>query len=288
MPHIDHQRRRLVQAALATAAGLPALSCWSRPGSDFERLFALALQDMASVERTKAMREHPHLLMALPPVPRVRSERRIAHEAIRMIVLFEVSSSTLYRVRYQQPVWPGGNSGATIGIGYDLGYSSASWLEEDWHDCLTPQDLERLANVCGKTGQLADKLVKTLHDITVPWPNAYDQFTTRSLPTYVGKTLQALPQAADLSDRSLGALVSLVYNRGPNFDSADPRHAEMRAIKSALAMGQACRIPDLIRRMVRLWTAPDEKGIRLRRLMEAALFQEGLADSGPSATGVAG
>jgi len=38
--------------------------------------------------------------------------------------------------------WPGGQSGITIGIGYDLGYIEAAVFRQDWSGCLSGADCD--------------------------------------------------------------------------------------------------------------------------------------------------
>jgi GH24 family phage-related lysozyme (muramidase) len=275
---MDTTRRTVLLGALGACTGMLALPGRAEPASEFETLFAEALKDPDSLERVRLLREQPQVNGIKAVAPRVKpSKRKVAPEALRLLVLFEVSGERRYTAKYQQPVWPGGESGATIGVGYDLGYSKAKWLEEDWCDYLDPAQLTRLTAACGKTGSSAKKLIPGLRDVAVPWSDAYQQFEQRLVPLYTASTLSAVPLAEKLSDKSLGALVSLVYNRGPSFGKPGNRYREMRAIKSALAAEDYGRIPDLIREMVRLWDRDKFAGLHLRRKMEAALFQEGLA-----------
>ena len=137
--------------------------------------------------------------------------------------------------------------------------------------------LAQLQKACGKTGPNAKKLIPGLQDVSVPWNTAFSQFNEKELPRHTGETLKAVPPAGKLSDKSLGALVSLVYNRGLCFNAGGDRYKEMREIKSALASGKNAVIPDLIRQMQRLWVGDGLEGLRRRRRSEAALFQEGLA-----------
>ncbi|VXC80792.1 hypothetical protein BURKHO8Y_40075 [Burkholderia sp. 8Y] len=44
------------------------------------------------------------------------ASRHVSKDAKDLIVAFEVSDQRLYEARYQQPVWPHGNSGVTIGV----------------------------------------------------------------------------------------------------------------------------------------------------------------------------
>ena len=47
----------------------------------------------------------------------------ISGQAFDLIVEFEVTGEQAYTQRYRRPVWPKGQSGVTIGIGYDVGYA---------------------------------------------------------------------------------------------------------------------------------------------------------------------
>lgn len=272
-------RRSLLKATLGISVATP-LHAVAQRGSSFESLFKEALQEPEQLAAVRNLREHLDILGSKAAAPRVkRSERKIAQEAVRMLVLFEVTDEKRYTSKYQNPVWPGGNSGMTMGIGYDLGYVRATWLNEDWGDELGPGLLSKLKPACGLTGVKAKAISPQLSDVVVPWSAAMKQFEDKLLPLYVGATLQAAPLATKLADerpKCMGALVSLVYNRGPSFSKQGDRYAEMRAIKAALASGSYDRIPGHIRAMKRLWDIKELPGLHQRRDLEAALFQEGL------------
>lgn len=48
--------------------------------------------------------------------------------------------------------WPGGFSGITIGIGYDLGYATVDQFESDWAALLPANSRERLKEAVGLRG----------------------------------------------------------------------------------------------------------------------------------------
>jgi GH24 family phage-related lysozyme (muramidase) len=174
-----------------------------------------------------------------------KSTTPISQAATDLIVSYEVTSESYYSAHYQQPAWPGGASGVTIGIGYDLGYQVAADFEEDWASYLDAVTLAGLATVL-----------------------------EQSQPRTIAETEAALENTGELSPDSLGALVSLVYNRGTSFDAPGPRYLEMRKIKALMAAKQFEQIPDQIRAMKRLW--PTVPGLQRRRDAEADLFQSGL------------
>ena len=75
----------------------------------------------------------------------------------------------------------------------------------------------------------------------------------------------------------LGVLASLVYNRGTSMTDSVTNpgsREEMRQIRDAIIAGRFAQVPDLLRRMKRLW--PEPNGLRDRREREAKLFEIGL------------
>lgn len=212
----------------------------------------------------------------------------ISERAIGMIVAFEVSSQAEYERRCQHPLWPGLQSGVTIGIGYDVGQNDVATLRAIWEGHLPPAALERLAPCCGVTGERARALAMHLRDIAITWEAADFVFRHRDIAAATRRTWQALPHCDMLSPDSLGALVSLVFNRGASFALSGERYTEMRAIRSAMERTAFGEIPDQIRAMKRLWRGvPGAAGLLPRRDQEAALFADGLAVAAPAPSGSA-
>jgi GH24 family phage-related lysozyme (muramidase) len=210
----------------------------------------------------------------LPTAPPAISEK-----AIQMIVGFEVTSEAYYTKEYTHPTWPQGQSGVTIGIGYDVGYVAEQDLRSDWAGLLDDATLTALVPACGVKGTGAKPVCASLQTtVTVPWTAANTVFRARSIPAYTVSTIHALPRAAQLSPDCLGALVSLVYNRGPSFNADGDRYAEMRAIRDDIASGALTDIPTQLRSMKRLWQGdPAAAGLVARRETEAQLFEAGLS-----------
>ena len=200
----------------------------------------------------------------------------ISQKAFDMILFFEVSSQALYEKKYQKPTWPGGSSGPTIGIGYDIGYSTKAELGSDWAGSISPAMIAALQDKAGIHGASAAAVAQQLGAVvTVPFAAAISVHRTAVLPRWVKKVQTALPNCNLISPDCLGALVSLAYNRGPSFSAAGARYAEMRDIKSHMANREFKLIPDDFRHMKRLW--PNSPGLRDRREKEAVLFEQGLA-----------
>lgn len=167
--------------------------------------------------------------------------------------------------------WPGGDSGITIGLGYDLGYESADDFETDWSPLLSAGDFTTLTQVCGLKGTQAQAKASGLKTIKIKSSDAQQVFLERSVPKYQAQTQKAFPGVDDLPADAQGALFSLVYNRGASM-SGDSR-AEMRAIRDLVPKGDLQGIADQIRAMKRLWEGKGLDGLLKRRDAEADLVE---------------
>jgi hypothetical protein len=211
------------------------------------------------------------------PIRSKKSATKISSRASDLIVACEVTSETAYNAHYKSLVWPGGSSGVTLGIGYDLGYATPYDLAQDWGEYLGRDNINTLSSACGATGTRARTFLGQLPAITISWEVAQRQYSDQVRPRYVGLTESTLANTASLSTDSLGALVSLVYNRGASFRLPGARYQEMRNILEHMSSKHFYRIPAEIRRMKRLWEdKPLFRGLLLRREAEADLFEVGL------------
>jgi GH24 family phage-related lysozyme (muramidase) len=211
------------------------------------------------------------------PIRAAKSSRMISSGATELIIASEVSSRDAYQARYDRPVWPEGESGVTIGIGYDIGESTRVFFKEDWGEYLDSGTSELLSKACGVSGKGAAALIPNFEAVRIPWDVAMSQFQRETLPRYVGETEKALENTSALSPDSFGALVSLVYNRGTTFHNPDPQFSEMQELSNNMASKRFPEIPANIRSMERIWkNKPKFKGIVIRREAEAALFEVGL------------
>ncbi len=272
-------RRALLKAALASGV-LGLLPAWAQADDqDFNSLYSMLLAHPELLaggnDREGRMAESatraitPHIKPSTTPV---------SDNAAKMIILFEVTSQTVYEKKYRHPVVPAAESGVTIGVGYDLGYVQPDWLAQDWGDYLDAATVKRLTAACGLTKTKAKAALPKVKDIDVPWATAEKQFKEVLLPRYVAETENALLNTKELSPDSLGALVSLVYNRGPSFKKTGDRYTEMHQIGAHMENEAFTGIPQELLDMRRLWqNNPDTKGLVTRRELEAALFKQGLA-----------
>ena len=171
--------------------------------------------------------------------------------------------------------WPGGDSGITIGLGYDLGYEAAGDFENDWKPCLSDGDFTTLSQVLGLKGADAKAKASGLKAVKIKNSDAERVFLERSVPKYQKLTQQAFPGVDDLPADAQGALFSLVYNRGTSMNG-DSR-AEMRAIRDLVPKGDLQGIADQIRAMKRLWEGKGLDGLLKRRDAEADLVESCIA-----------
>jgi GH24 family phage-related lysozyme (muramidase) len=200
----------------------------------------------------------------------------ISGESFDLIVEFEVTGEQTYTKKYRKPVWPKGQSGVTIGIGYDVGYASKLQLRADWGGAIPDPMITALETALGVTGVAANAVANRLQaKVDVPWHAAIEVHRNKVLLRWVGLVERNLSNTGMIGPDCLGALVSLTYNRGASFGKAGARFQEMRNIKAHMVAKAFGDIPDKFRSMKRLW--PDMKGLQKRREREALLFERGLA-----------
>jgi len=200
----------------------------------------------------------------------------ISQDAIDLIVREEDSDKAYYEKHYTHFEWPEGASGPTIGIGYDCGYVTQAEAEKDWEGIVSEETIAAIKRACGIKGEAAHQWVRAHGgSVTITWDEAMLEFTTREVPKWVSRVKAYLKNTDKLSPTSLGALVSLAYNRGAGvFVDPGARYAEGRAIRAHMAAGNFAAIPHDILSMQRLW--PRGGDLWRRRAHEAALFDKGL------------
>ncbi|TPI51708.1 MULTISPECIES: hypothetical protein [unclassified Mesorhizobium] len=235
------------------------------------------------VAKVRGLREYVDLTAGLEtsPTQEAPSATPISSRATDLLIRFEVSSGEVYEKLYQAPTWPKGQSGVTMGVGYDLGYADGRAIRKDWASYVEKAAVDRLVLASGIIGKPAKKLAAEMASIRVPFAVAHRQFLELMQPRYVGITERALPNFGDLPEDCRGALVSLVYNRGASFSipkKKDPhgRYKEMRAIRQLMVEKNYSGIPEQMLKMRRLW-AGNLRGVAIRRELEATLFLIGLS-----------
>jgi V8-like Glu-specific endopeptidase len=256
--------------------------------SDLEilrRLAADAAPSEEEIERAREGRDYAedssgHLEARRPShsVPNLTDDEvraLVSDEAQLAVIQFEVTSKEAYHRKYERPIAPGGDSGITVGIGYDVGYNTPEAVRRDFSGLIPDRDIEALTKACGLKGDKARARLSEFRHIVVPWEAAFEVYRRATVPRFGRLVLGAFPNAAELKGHCFGAMLSLVYNRGPGLEG--DRRREMRAIRDLMAERRWSGVPEQFRAMKRLWEGqPALKGVVLRREAEALLFERGL------------
>ncbi len=209
---------------------------------------------------------------------RILSRRQIANvpfslevsrAGLDLLVAFEVTSLAFYEKKLRRPVWPGGESGVTIGIGYDIGMTSARQIERDWRGRLADEAVDRLLTAQGIAGIRAKRLARELSDVEVPFGIAETVFYRCTVPQFARRTLDVYPGVDELPPDAQAMVLSLIYNRGTRLSG--PRRRHMAALKPLIASGDLDAIAGQFELMTELW--PDLPGLCARRRKEAAMIR---------------
>jgi len=205
----------------------------------------------------------------------------LSKKSLDLILEFEVGGGENYYNKFlKNPTWPEGQSGVTIGIGYDLGYVNKAEFSEDWKD-LPKEIFERLYKVVGIKGYNAKNLIRALKDIIIPWDLALKVFNNKTVTKFYNLTKQTFPNFDNLPEDAKGGLVSLVFNRGNALEG--DRRREMKLIRDGMKLVSTYDqkaltfIANQIRNMKRIWIGGSiEKGMSRRRDAEAKIIEESL------------
>lgn len=196
--------------------------------------------------------------------------------AEKLILDFEVGGGqAYYDRRLVHPTWPGGESGVTIGVGYDIGYTTRALLDADWGSRVAGPELARLARCVGVKALPARALIPSVRDIAIPWMAASAVFFAVTVPRYYRQAADAFPGLESLPADAQGALVSLVFNRGGSMRGNS--RSEMRTIRDLVPRGDLRGIAAQLRSMKRLWVGRGLDGLITRREEEARLVESAIA-----------
>jgi GH24 family phage-related lysozyme (muramidase) len=199
----------------------------------------------------------------------------ISKKAIDLIIQFEIGGRTYYDKALQKPTYPGGESGVTIGIGYDLGYNTDKQFLADWSPSLNLNFVNALRPLCSLKGEKVKGLLRgEVLNVRIPYNIAYNVFVKTSVPRYYKATLSIYPQLAELNEDTQGALVSMIYNRGTSLNGE--RRKEMRNIVALVANKDYEGIAEEIENSKRLWEHKGMDGLVLRREAEADLIRDSI------------
>jgi len=198
----------------------------------------------------------------------------ISRKAIELIIQHEIGGRNVYDKKYQKPIWPGGESGLTLGFGWDAGYNTEKQLFSDWQG-LNLNYLNALKRFCGIKGPVVKTMMRgEVLNVVIPYNMAYDVFVKKSLPKYYAMTKKIYPQLDSLNEDTRGALVSMVYNRGAKLDGESRK--EMKAIVELVAKQDYDGIAEQIEKSKRLWENRGLDGLVIRRENEADLIRDSI------------
>lgn len=199
----------------------------------------------------------------------------LSPEGMRLILDHEVGGGSVYYNRSLiHPTWPGGASGITIGIGYDLGHNTRERISRDW-SMLPAGTLARLQSCAGITGAAASLMAPSVRDILIPWDTALSVYQRSTIPRFASLTESAYPGTHTLHPHIQSAMLSWTFNRGPGIHPTSSRDLEKRAIRSAIPR-QPTLLPAQFRASKRLWADRNLNGLLRRREDEARLIESAL------------
>jgi hypothetical protein len=202
---------------------------------------------------------------------------QLSKKSIDQIISFEVTSEEVYNKKYINPIWPGGDSGVTIGIGYDLGMNNRETIIMDWTGNVNLNSVSILSNLAGITGQKAkESLTPLVKSVVVPYSSAYNVFVNNTLPRFCKAALKVYPGLDKLNPDTQGAIVSLVYNRG-NKLTGETR-TEMAELVDLIAKQDYVGIASAIARMQRIWANKGLDGLLTRRRIESRIVLDSISN----------
>lgn len=216
----------------------------------------------------------------------------ISPNALKLIMDFEVGGGeTYYNKKARFPIWPGGASGITIGIGVDLGHIKQS----DFNTYIAPYypetQIEKLIGCIGITGKIGSpemesklrELVESLSDCELSFQHALEIHENFTIPLYYNRTRKTFSGLDSLPEDARGAIVSLVFNRGTRLDG--PKRTHMAKIGKLIELYSQKKDPNLLGQMAEtfiemaeIWKGEKSyEGLKRRRIAEAKLISNSVA-----------
>lgn len=205
---------------------------------------------------------------------------KLSPNAYQLILDYEVGGGKNYYEKYlAKPTIPGGASGVTVGIGYDLGYNTASTIKSDWTAAGLNENIVNKLASCAGIKSAASSTLNRVSGVIIPWSAAEYVFNEKTLNTFISQTNNVFKQASEkLSEDAFGALVSLVFNRGASTQGA--RRINMLNIQAACKNLDGQKLVDKIYSeiisMIPIWEGQSiYAGMKRRRTAEANLVKSG-------------
>jgi len=206
-------------------------------------------------------------------------------EQIHLIIQDEIGAEypndkRYYNAKCASPIWAGGGSGVTIGIGFDLGFNTKAEITKAWGSKVNGNHLVYFLECSGIKGIVAKKKIGAIsRSIKIPYEIAIEVFMESSLPKFTKLTKSIYPNLDNLNDTTQAILIGLVYNRGASLKDKEgsTRRVEMRELVDATNKADYAVIAALIHRMKRLWVGTDVSGLVERRENESKLILNSIA-----------
>ena len=233
------------------------------------------VEQAEEVQATGAATTTPFVLAMREAVDSITTEplpepdTSIDPAVVALVVRWEVGSPAQYVRKYQGVICPGGASGPTVGIGFDLGHNTPGAIRAAW---ASSPHVDALASGSGVVGPDACKAWRAQHrGIRIPYDDAIRTFTAHDWPRYSAMAERAYRNGwGELTRNHQGSLTSNGYNRG--FSFLGSRRTEMRHVRDTCVPGNdaPCTAGQL-RASCRVWDSqPDiRKGLCARRHAEA-------------------
>ncbi len=235
----------------------------------------IGVQTLSALERALGMVAVDDVVTVLSPST---ANLTLSRKGIDKLIAFEVTSDSYYNKRLAAPTWPGGASGVTIGIGYDLGYRTKTAIKQDWGEHLSENHLAQLVSASGIKGEDARGVARSLKQagVKITLEVAKIVFYTVSLPEFAEIAKRTYPGLEKLPPDAQSAIVSLVYNRGAKLQGST--RVEMANIKPFIRDNNLDAIAAEIESMKRLWVGEGLDGLLKRRDSEARLVKNSVRD----------
>lgn len=209
----------------------------------------------------------------------------VTKKGIDQLIEFEISSESYYNKKLKNPIWPKGQSGITIGIGYDLGYTTVKDFLSDWGGRILEKEIKLLTTVVGLKGEKANQSLNKVKNIEIKYVDAKEVFYIKTLPKYAKETANAFPGILNLFPDAQSMLLSVIYNRGnkinapqTGIDAGKEQREIRRLINNNLKEKDIEAISQQILLMKRLVNPQIHPGLITRRNKEAEIIKNSKRD----------
>lgn len=211
-----------------------------------------------------------NLFASAGPLVVYPSSPTFTKEGYDLIVNSETGGQGYYNKFLKFPTVPPGDSGITIGVGFDTQFYGKSIILNWWKD-LGDKNVNRIANTAGFNHIKAKSTINSIKDILISWDLATTVFNNHTIPQYYSLALRTYPGLDKLCLNAQASITSVIFNRGSSLSG--PARIEMRDLKDEIAKKDYAAMASSIRSMKRIWAGKDMDGLLIRRNNEAKLIE---------------